>query len=83
MAGDPLADPRRRVVGAKQTLKRLEAGALGLVVIARDADPKVVGPVARQAEALGIPVSEVDTMDELGRRCGIQVGAACAGLVRS
>lgn len=83
MAGDVLADPRRRVVGVKETLKRIGADAVGQVYVAADASPKIVEPVLKLAEAKKIPVSPVDTMKLLGQRCGIQVGAACAGVLKT
>ncbi len=83
MAGELLASPRRRVVGVKETLKRLGAHQAAEVFVARDASPTIVGPVLKLAESEGIPVVQVDTMAELGKRCGIQVGAACATVLRA
>jgi large subunit ribosomal protein L7A len=71
-----------KVVGTKQTLKALEAGRAGLVYIAKDADTHVTNPVKENCERLGVEVVYVDTMAELGRACGIDVGAAVACLLK-
>jgi large subunit ribosomal protein L7A len=76
---EALRKPSARVVGAKQTLKKLKAGQVTAVYVAKDAEPAVVGEVVRLAETLNVPVHYADDMAELGRACGIQVGAACAG----
>lgn len=82
MSAELLRQPPRRVVGAKQTLKTLARGAASAVFVARDADPAVLADVLKAAEAQNVPVHAVETMAELGRQCGIQVGAACAALLR-
>lgn len=71
----------QRVVGAKQTLKAVQAGQVELVYLARDADEHVTGPIRQACENQGIKIIEVDTMAQLGKACGIDVGAAVAGLV--
>ena len=85
MAGGParelLANSQRRVVGVKETLKRLGGHRVAEVFVAADASASIVDPVLKLAESQRVPVSRVGTMAELGRRCGIQVGAACAGLL--
>ncbi|CAB1129954.1 Putative ribosomal protein L7Ae-like [Candidatus Hydrogenisulfobacillus filiaventi] len=75
---EELKNPAARVVGARETVKKLAQGRVRLVYIARDADPKVVDPVLQACQARQVPVVWVDAMAELGRLCGIAVGAACA-----
>lgn len=72
----------QRVVGAKQTLKAIQAGQAEVVYLARDADEHVTGPVRKKCEKRGIKIIEVDTMAELGKACTIDVGAAVATVVR-
>ena len=77
-----LAQSRAKTVGAKQTLKAVEKGQVEAVYIARDAERRVVEPVAGACRARGIPVTEVESMRVLGRLCGIDVGCACASLLK-
>lgn len=79
---EQLRQARRRAVGAKETLKRLDRGDVARVYIARDADDRVTYPVRSRAQALGVEVVVVDSMLILGRACGIEVGAATAALIR-
>lgn len=81
MSAESLRQVPRRVVGAKQTLKKIARGAVSEVYVAKDADPGVVSDVIREAEARTLPLYYVPTMEELGRQCGIQVGAACAAVL--
>lgn len=78
-----LKDSRQRVVGTRETLKRVVRRTAVCVYVARDADPKLIDDVVRQCEAYHVPVQYVDTMVDLGRSCGIEVKAACAAVVAS
>ena len=70
-----------KVVGVKQTRRALQNGQAKALFLARDADPALTGPLAAQAGEQGLPVRWADTMRELGRACGIAVGAAVAATV--
>lgn len=72
---------RRKIVGTKQTLKSLEKGEAVLVLLARDADKKVTGPVASLAENRGVEIAYLETMSVLGKLCGIKVKAAAAAII--
>jgi len=76
-----LRRPAGRVVGAKQSLRELKLGRVAAVFVARDAETAVVGEVLRLADERGVPVRYLDTMEGLGRACGIEVGAACAAIL--
>ena len=78
---EELKQARRRAVGAKETLKHLAAGDAVRVYIAKDADEHVRGPVLQRAGDAGVEVVEVESMQLLGRACGIDVGAAAAALI--
>ncbi len=78
---EDLKQARRRAVGAKETLKHLAAGDALRVYIAQDADEHVRGPVIERAQDAGVEVVEVESMQLLGRACGIDVGAAAAALI--
>ena len=70
-----------RAVGASQTVKAVRRGRALLVLVAEDADRKVVDLVIRAAQERGVPLAEVGSMRELGRACGIAVGAAAAAVL--
>ncbi|HPZ22242.1 MAG TPA: ribosomal L7Ae/L30e/S12e/Gadd45 family protein [Bacillota bacterium] len=70
------------LVGAKQTKLAIERGEAEKVFIAEDADAHLVEPIAERCRELGIPLVSVTSMRELGKACGIQVGASAAALVR-
>ena len=70
----------RKIVGTKQLRKALSRGEIRLVFLAEDADPALTDPLALLAGELSVQTVFVPSMKELGRACGIAVGAAAAGL---
>ena len=70
-----------KVVGVKQVRRTLNAGRAKRLYLARDADPQLTRPLAEQAGAQGVEAVWLDSMRELGRACGIAVGAAVAATV--
>lgn len=70
------------VTGTKQTARAVETGKAQHVFFARDADEKIVRPVADACQKNNIPITMVETMDELGKACNIKVSAAMAAILR-
>ncbi|WP_082235777.1 50S ribosomal protein L7ae-like protein [Halobacillus massiliensis] len=68
------------VIGTKQTLKAMKSGEVVEVITADDAEPSMTSKVAALAAQLNILHSRVDSMKELGRACGIEVGAATVAI---
>ena len=79
-----MAEIRRdnAVVGAKQLKKALRDQRILTAFLALDADPRVTEPLEALCNAQSVPVTWVKTMAELGRACGIDVGAAAAATVK-
>ena len=71
----------KKVVGLKQATKALENGKAKALFLAEDADERVVKPLLELSEKKQVAVEKVATMQELGRMCGIQVGAAAVALL--
>ena len=69
------------VVGLKQLRKSLKDGSIRKVFLARDAEPRLLEPIQSHCAEAEIPCVWVETMAELGAACGIDVGAAAAGLL--
>lgn len=80
---EALSRAQARAVGANQTAKAIRKGKAEVVFVAQDADRRVVEPVLRAAQETGVPVVEVASGKELGRACGIAVGASAAAILRS
>lgn len=78
--GLPGASSGRIVVGAKQLKKAVAAGTVRCVFLAEDADPVVTEPLQALCAAYDIQPTWVPSMAELGRACGIEVGAAAAAV---
>ena len=74
-------DRKNLVVGAKQLRKAVKAGRARCVFLAENADPAVTEPLEELCIANHIQITWVPSMTELGRSCGIEVGAAAAAVV--
>ena len=72
---------RNLVVGAKQLKKAVKAGRVKYVFLAENAVPAVTEPLEELCIANHIQITWVHSMTELGRSCGIEVGAAAAAVV--
>ena len=72
---------KKVIVGAKQLRKAFERNRVRYVFLAENADPAVTEPLEMLCEANHIQVTWVRSMVELGRACGIEVGAAAAALL--
>ena len=69
------------MVGTKQLKKAVLAGRARYVFLAENADPAVTQPLEQLCAANHIQITWVPSMAELGRSCGIEVGAAAAAVV--
>ncbi|HHU89633.1 MAG TPA: 50S ribosomal protein L7ae-like protein [Clostridiaceae bacterium] len=78
-----LLKKKEKVVGVKQTKKAAEQDKLEVVFVASDADRRIVEPIIKICESRGIKINTENTMKQLGKAAGIDVGAAIAGILRS
>lgn len=72
---------RDKVVGIKETRKAAEENRLEYLIVAADADLRVVGQLKQLCEQKGIPVHMADSMKQLGKAAGIDVGASVVGVL--
>lgn len=79
---EKLAETQRRVVGTKQLLRALDEGKIAQAFVASDADLILTKRVVDRCFDMNIPCTQVDSMEKLGRACGIDVKAAAAGLLK-
>ena len=69
------------VVGAKQLKKALSNGRAQRVWLAENADPAITEPLEALCQVHSVTCVWVPDMSDLGRACGIEVGAAAAAVV--
>ena len=72
----------RKVVGIKQVSKAVERDEAVTVDVAADAEPRLVQGLLALVEKHNVSLDESATMQELGRACGIEVGASAVALLR-
>ena len=74
---------RKVVVGAKQLRKALNSNSVFCVFVAENADPAITDPIVELCQSNCVQYAWVKTMVDLGKACGIEVGAAAAAAVNS
>lgn len=72
----------KKVVGIKQSLKAIKNDEVKSLYVASDADIKLIEPVLKLAQQNSLEINYVKTMKDLGKLCGIDVGAATAVLLK-
>ncbi len=74
-------DSHSFIVGARQLRKALARGSVDRVFLARDADTALTLPLEQLCQRSGVDCIWIEKMSDLGRACGIDVGAAAAATV--
>ena len=82
MTVELLKQATKRVVGNKQTAKAIQKGTAKTVYIADDADVRVVQQLLDACAEARLNVEKLANMQELGKACGIHVGAATAAILK-
>ena len=72
---------KRMAVGARQLKKAVASGRAHQVFVARNADPAITEPILSLCIEHGAQCLWVKSMTELGKACGIEVGATAAAAV--
>ena len=75
---DTVIDRKNLIVGARQSMKALMSGRVNEVYMADDSDEFIRKNFIRECTARDINIIHYDTMMELGKNCGIEIGAAIA-----
>ena len=76
-----LETAQKRRIGIKQSLKAISNGNATALYIAKDAEQHVVRSIVKLAEEKDVLIVYIESMLELGKACGIDVGAATAVIV--
>ena len=76
-----LKNSTKKTIGTKQTMKAVQKNTATLVYVAGDAESHVSNPLVELCKEKGIEVVIVDSMLELGKACGIEVGSASAAVI--
>ncbi|SHE46323.1 ribosomal L7Ae/L30e/S12e/Gadd45 family protein [Clostridium fallax] len=71
----------KKLIGIKQSTKAIKNGEGRILYVAQDADKKKIDPLVSLAKSHGVEVKYVNTMKELGKMCGIDVGSAATLLM--
>ena len=71
-----------KVIGIKQSVKAVEKKTAAAVYIADDADVRLISTLQQACRNQEVPAVTGYSMEELGRACGIDVGAAAVAVLK-
>lgn len=71
-----------RVIGIKQVTKAVKRKAVAMVFIASDADERVTAELKAVCQECSVLTDETVGMQEIGKACNIEVGAAAAAILK-
>ncbi|CAM3936083.1 50S ribosomal protein L7ae-like protein [Mesobacillus zeae] len=82
MSYEKVTQAKRYIIGTKQSVKALKTGEVAELVVASDADLRIVAGALMAAKEAGTAISYADSMEKLGKACGINVGAATVAILK-
>ena len=71
-----------KVVGLKQVLRHITESKVAIVYLASDAEVHITQALQSAAKAYAVPIECAFSRKSLGEICGIDVGAACVGILK-
>ena len=71
-----------KAIGLKQSRRAVREGRAKAAYVALDADSLITDPFIQACAEEDVPVTEVDTMRELGAAAGIEIGAAVVTVLK-
>ena len=74
--------PEKRVVGTKQVLRAVRDGRAARVFLCKDADEFLYRQIEAACTEHNVPVTQMDSMEKLGKLCLVGVKTAAAALLR-
>ena len=77
-----LSKARKKVVGSKQTLKAIDRNQARVVYLAKSADRQVLEPIVQACISKSVAIIYVESMQLLGKACGIEVGCAATAITQ-
>ena len=81
MSYEKVLQAKKLIIGTKQTVKAIQTMDIAEVIVAEDADRRVINKVMQLSVDKNIPVTKVESMKKLGKACGIEVGAATVAII--
>jgi large subunit ribosomal protein L7A len=82
MSYEKVSQAQKIIVGTKQSVKALLNNEVREMIIAEDAEHRVIQKIIQTAEQQHIPLTKVSSMKKLGKACGIEVGAAAVAIIQ-
>lgn len=76
------AEKNKLLVGYKQTMKAIKSEKVQKVIIAKDCDEMLLEKIKACALEFGCEILYTESMQELGKLCGIELKTSCASVLK-
>lgn len=73
---------KNKTVGFKQSIRAIQADNVKIVYLSKDSDSKIRDTICGLCEKYSVEIDYMDTMKQLGKACGIDVGASVVCLLK-
>ena len=80
MSYEKVYQAKKTIIGTKQTVKAIHGGHVIEILVARDAEDRITHTAIVAAKEKGVKINFVESKIELGKACGLQVGAAVVAI---
>ncbi len=75
-------DKKKMAIGMKQSVKAVAADNVEYLIIAEDVEPGLLDSMLADCAAKNIPVKQIESMAQLGKTVGIDVGCAVVAVLK-
>lgn len=72
----------KKKIGIKECSKAVENDRASAAFVAEDAESRIIKPFIELCNQKAVEITYVDTMSNLGKACGIDVGAATVVILK-
>ena len=72
----------KKVIGQKQVVRAINDNIVSKVFVAKDADERISKAIIEKCETGGIVIEFSETMHQLGKSAGIDIGATAVALLK-
>lgn len=73
----------KKVIGQKQVVRAINDNIVSKVFVAKDADERISKAIIEKCETDGIVLEFSETMQQLGKSAGIDIGATAVAILKS
>lgn len=80
MSYEKVKQAKKTIIGTKQTVKAMKQGLVKEVYIALDVEGRIIELAVAIAQETNVPIYYVESKVDLGKACGLRIGASVVAI---